>query len=188
MHDPDGSKPDLLAQYLKGELPALARVREIARWVVAQRGYFIPEPEREDLLQEVLLNVYRAASKEGFRLQHGAEAFVRSVAHRRCIDWVRRHRRVVEAGVKPNNPRPSSPEDEVVATERLRLARRVLVSLPEACRELIVRRTVEGRSYAEISRLEGRSEQALRNQLYKCLKKAQEMFRDLESARVDGES
>ena len=62
----------------------------------------------------------------------------------------------------------------------------MLESLPGTCRELITRRTVEGLSYREIARMKGRSEQGLRNQLYKCLKRARDMFRELQRAPGDG--
>lgn len=177
---------DLLARYRDGDGEALARIRDFARWVVYERGYFVPYPERDDLLQEVLLDVYRAASAPGFRLRHGVEAFVRSVAHRRCIDWVRRRRWSAEA-LPPTDRTTPGPEGDALARERLELARRVLAKLSPACRELIVKRT-EGLSYAEIAHDEGSSEQAMRNRLYKCLQKARRLFRQLDSPSRDGES
>jgi len=172
---------DLLARYLDGDGEALDRIREFARWVVYERGYFVPRPERDDLLQEVLLDVYRAASAPGFELRHGVDAFVRSIAHRRCIDWVRRNRWSAEAA-QPTDRTTPGPEGDALARERLELARQVLAKLSTGCRDLIVQRTTEGLSYAEIARKEGTSEQAMRNRLYKCLKRAQRLFRECDRA------
>lgn len=176
---------DLLVRYLAGDPAAIANIRDQARRVVHAKGYFVPFAEREDILQEILLNVYRAASAPGFRLQHGVNAFVRTLAHRRCVDWVRLHRRD-DSPARSVTPLAGGPEEDVLQRERLQIAGQVLETLPPGCRKLIVQRFVEGRSYTEISRLQGRSEHALRNQLYKCLKKAQLLFRNLMQPPTDG--
>ena len=176
---------DLLARYLAGDPSAIADIRNYARRVVYAKGYFVPIAEREDIVQEILLNVFRAASVPGFRLQHGVNAFVRVLAHRRCVDWVRLHRRD-DSPARSITPHAGGPEEDVLKRERLQIAGRVLETLPPGCRKLIVQRFVEGRSYTEISHIQGRSEHALRNQLYKCLQKARQLFRNLMQTPTDG--
>ena len=187
MTTPTNQDHDLLAQYLDGDPDAIAQIRDHARRIVYAKGYFVPVAEREDILQEILLNIYRAASAPGFRLQYGVNAFVRTLAHRRCVDWVRLHCRD-DSPARSTEQFAPGPEEEVLNKEKLRYAGHVLEALPSGCRKLIVQRFVEGLSYAEISRLQGRTEPALRNQLYKCLQKAQRLFRNLMATPQDGES
>ena len=184
MTDPNDQDRDLLARYMNGDRAAIAQIRDYARLIVCAKGYFVPVAEREDILQEILLNFYRAASAEGFRLQYGVSAFVRALAHRRCVDWVRLHRRD-DSSFHSAASVTAGPEEEALKREKLHVAGQILEALTPSCRKLIVQRFVEGRSYSEISRLQGRTEHALRNQVYKCLKKAQRLFQKMMATPPD---
>jgi RNA polymerase sigma factor (sigma-70 family) len=183
LQDPESASPDrgqeMLKRYLDGDPSAVAHVRQIARLALIQRGFRFDAEERRDLVQEVLLDVFRAASRPGFELQASLDAFVRSVTHRRYVDWLRSRKPGTEPG--PARDGFKAPDAGLLAREEIETAKRVLLRMGGPCRTLILLR-LSGKGYAEISRELGRSEGALRNQLYKCLKKARDMFRRLEKS------
>lgn len=150
---------------------------------MAFRGYYIPTDERDDVVQEVVLQVYRAATSRGFRVDQSFERFVRTVAHRRCVDWMRGHR-----STSPLNPslvsEDSDPERRLLSREAMDRGRRVLRSLSFACAQLVRLRLVEGLTYRAISARLGRTEGSVRVHLHKCLKKARAVF-ELENDTVD---
>ena len=83
---------DLARRFLLGEAAVVRWVETTVGRVVRFRGYRVPSEERHDLVQETLLETCQALARPGFAFSHGFEAFVRSIAYRRCVDWLRRRR------------------------------------------------------------------------------------------------
>lgn len=158
-------------RFRRGEPEVISAVARLARHMVGEKGYFVPLDDREDLVQEILIHVHRALSEPGFQLRHGLEAFIRVVAHRRCVDWMRRYKPVdpIDAEAKSTNPGP-----ERVLLSKERIARGVLVlrALGSSCLELIRLRVRDGLSYREMAARLARTEGGIRSQMYKCLKRA----------------
>jgi RNA polymerase sigma factor (sigma-70 family) len=175
-HDDDSKDfpPELIRLHLDGDAYTYAR----AQAALVVRGYNIPASEQADIVQTVLAQACKAMSKPDFGFQKNPGVFIRTLAHRACINWWRKHH--------PNVPfeidRPSlspSPEDKFHANERALLATHILNQLAPTCRQLIQKHIFEGLSYAEIAALTGRSEGALRVEMCKCLKRAKEIARRL---------
>jgi len=180
---PSPEERHVLARFLAGDPAAVARVSDWARGVIAGRGYYVPDSEQEDLLQETIIQIYRAASAPDFALQQTAVAFVRSVAHRRCVDWLRCRR--IERPFNPESVSPGAgPDEALLKDEKTTRALRVLALLGESCRRLIHLRVGDGLPYRVIARRLGRSEGAVRNHMYKCLRKARGLMEDLEKRRA----
>jgi RNA polymerase sigma factor (sigma-70 family) len=180
-----GSGENLLARFRSGEREAIMTVSRLARRVVGHRGYYIPREERDDLVQEVVVHVYRAVVAPDFRPTRAFEAFVRSVAQRRCVDWARHHRPVHPV----NGDTPASgpdPEQEAISAEMLSRAREALSSLGFSCLRLIRLRVKEGLSYREIAERLDRTELGVRVQMYKCLKRAKTMLERSDSRERTG--
>lgn len=164
---------------------AVRAVRDFARRVVDERGYYVAHADREDLLQQTLLDVYRAASRPGFALRAGLHAFVRSITHRRCIDWVRL-RRPVEP-ISAEMPDPGNPVDlKLEESQRIAIAAQALRRLGAECRELIVLRAGRGLSYGQIAAARGERAGTVRNRMHRCLRRAHRLFREMESRREAG--
>jgi RNA polymerase sigma-70 factor (ECF subfamily) len=128
--------------------PALRRL--VAAW---ERDRAV----REDLLQEILLALWRALPT--FRGDASERTFVLRVAHNRALTHrFRPHRRteplaeVVELG----DGRPS-PEADAAAAERLEHLRRALRALPVPARQVLTL-SLEGLSGAEIAQVLGITE------------------------------
>jgi len=169
------SRDNLLRRFRAGDRDAILTVARLARGVVGHRGYYIPPTEREDLIQEAVIQTYRAVADPGFQPTLAVEAFVRSVAQRRCVDWVRR-RRPMELINPATAATAPDPERETISAERRARARAALAALGFSCRQLIRLRVREGLTYKEIAARLSRTEQGVRVQMYKCLKRAKELL------------
>jgi RNA polymerase sigma-70 factor (ECF subfamily) len=101
----------------------------------------------EELAQEVFLDLYRHL-KELESAAH-AEFWLRKVAARRCIDYVRRRRRRPSIGLEDAPELASAPvERDPFLSETLR---RLTSSLPEKARMMVVLRYQEDLAPAEIA-------------------------------------
>jgi len=158
-------------RFLMREPEALARVAREIDAVVRQRGYFIPADHRADVAQDAQVSVLEECARPGFAVREGFLHFVRTIAYRRCVDWLRKQRPV--ASLDPETPDGDPRADQRhLAREDARLGLLVLQGLREPCRELLRLQIVEEKGYAEIAVLLGRSEGALRTQMCECLKQA----------------
>lgn len=147
----------------------VARVERI----VSYSGFGIPGTDREDIQQEVMKQLWRAANQPGFDPEAGFWGFVDSVATRRCIDWFRRRRRASTEILEETemDARPG-PLHQALKNERLALANEVLATLEAPCRDLLELRVRRQLSFSEISRRVGRSSGALRVQFHRCIDRA----------------
>jgi RNA polymerase sigma-70 factor (ECF subfamily) len=163
-----------------GRSAAVREVGERIARIVSYRGLRIPVQDRGDIEQEVMSQIWQAANRPSFDPAGGFWAFVELVTTRRCIDWLRLQKVVVEIdqGMTDNH---SGPLDETLDRERVRLGRAALAELAAPCRQLIYQHAGLGRSYAEIAQLTGKSEGALRVQMHRCLQRAQEAVEHLKA-------
>jgi RNA polymerase sigma factor (sigma-70 family) len=166
---------DRAERFRQGEPDEISAVSKLIRLMVGEKGYYIPLGEREDVVQEVLIHVHRAVSAPGFVLERRFEGLVRMVAHRRCVDWMRRHGSIET--VHADTPSPDAdPEASLLSREKVERGTRVLRALGAACRELIRLRVGEGLRYREIASRLDRTEQSVRSHMYKCLKRARQLL------------
>ena len=175
----------LAQQFLQGEPLAVRRVAALARQVTATHAYAMPAADREDVAQEVVLQVYRALSAHGFTLHEGLEPLVRAIAHRRCVDWLRRGRRMRPLGTDPPS-RETAPDDLAAQHEESLVGAEVIRQLSEPCREVLRLRIVHGLSHRAVAERLGRSEGGVRNLLSKCLHEARQLLHELDAHRIPG--
>lgn len=112
--------------------------------------------QAEEITQEVLLEVWRAASR--FQPGRGsAMAWVTTIAHRRAIDRVRSERRAAERQLRATQHEVAY--DEVAEAVEARLdqerVRRCLGSLTDLQRESVTLAYYRGYSYPEVASLLG---------------------------------
>jgi len=175
----------LVQRFLQGEPLAVRRVATLARQVAATHAYAMPAPDREDVAQEVVLQVYRALTARGFTLRGGLEPLVRAVAHRRCVDWMRRGRRMRPLGVDPPS-RETAPDDVAARHEEALAGAEVIRRLSEPCREVLRLRIAHGLSHSAVAERLGRSEGGVRNLLSKCLHEARRLLHEHDAHRGPG--
>ena len=119
-------------------------------------GYVDNAPDREDLMQEILVALWRALPR--FRGESSLRTFVLQVAHNRSITFATRRRRfedLPEEGLLPD-PAPLVEERLIEAQDRDRLFRAIR-RLPEAQRQAVMLH-LEGLSQREIATLQETSE------------------------------
>lgn len=168
----------LVRGFLRGEMEATRRVAAVVRRVVSDRGYYIPFDEREDVVQQVLLDTYRAITRPGFTLEKEFVSFVRSISCRRCVDWMRRQRPTAALTLPVADDR-ANPHEQLTEKETIELGRRVLLGLSERCQDLIRLRIKKSLSYQDIAGQLNSSEGAVRNRMYKCLQHARQVLAEL---------
>jgi RNA polymerase sigma factor (sigma-70 family) len=163
---------------------AILEAETLVARIVAYRGFGFGRAEREDLVQEAMAQIWEAIGGGRFDTGRSFEAFVRTVATRRCIDGHRSRRATSELSPHLVSPE-ADPESALLARERAEVGRRLLSGLGDGCRELIRLHATEGLTYAEIGRRWQRSEGALRVQMSECLSRARRLLRE-QDARDGG--
>jgi RNA polymerase sigma factor (sigma-70 family) len=174
------------ARFLRADPDLIEEVQAHAARIVHFKGFFIPGPEQAEIVQEVLAQIWKALAVKRLRLRGPVLALAETIACRRCVDWMRRHRAAepIDERWEDRAPRP---DQTLLRREREELGRRVLLSLGEPCRALIRLVLDERTPYAEIARRQGRSEHALRTKMWQCLREAREAARRLTAAPLDPE-
>jgi RNA polymerase sigma factor (sigma-70 family) len=145
--------------------------------VVQHRGYYVPPDERPDIVQEAMVDLLLAVRASRFAQDEDFIGFVRTIGHRRCVDWMRRRRRGQRLNARAVE-RLEGPDDCLLAKERRELASRVVSKLGEPCRGLVALHAC-GVTYGQLAERFGRTEGALRTQAYECLKLARRLLERL---------
>lgn len=130
----------------------------------------------EELAQEVLLEAWE--QRRRYRPQGKFPVFLFTIARNRCLNQVRgeSRRRRWERRVVAEAPPPlagASPDqlDLLLEEEERRRVRAALLELPVKLREAVLLRFDQGLGYAEIARIVGRSETAVRSRVFLALRR-----------------
>jgi len=154
------------------------KARDRVAGILRHGGLAIPKQERDDLVQEIMTEIWQAVNRARFDVSGGFWGFVEVVTSRRSIDWLRSQR--TQTSLPDELPSLSGgPLGRALKRERGELAAEILAALDVGCRQLLVARLGDDLSYAEIARSTGKSEGALRVQLYRCIRRAREVWRRL---------
>ena len=165
---------ELRQGFLDGNPDDVALVSSTISRVILVNGYYIPAGERADVLQEALADLVREARARPASGDPEFCALVRVVAHRRCVDWLRRRRATDRVGL--DTTYLPGPEQRLLDKERQHLGIQVIEQLEEPCRRLFALHAGLGLTYREIGESLGRSEGSLRTQLYECLQHARKIL------------
>jgi RNA polymerase sigma factor (sigma-70 family) len=172
-------KDPMLSAFLAGRPLAVRRVESVARGVVLAGTYGVPVSDRDDLVQQVLLEVWRTATEPGFELGGDFLALVRTIAHRRCIDRLRGARIPLSIDDLRLADTRAHPHAELWRDELGQLGRRILDELDEDSRELLRWRLGRDMSHREIAERRGQSEGAARTAFHRCLVRARRILASL---------
>jgi RNA polymerase sigma factor (sigma-70 family) len=167
-------------RFQRGDPAAAQEIRQRVRRILAYRGYGFSREARRDLEQDVMTQLWQAVHQPRTDLGIRFWGFVETVTARRAIDRLRVRRKHVALDERmAGGPDPLA---QTLARERADLARAVLERLPESCRRLIWLQLGEGRNYREISKILGKSDGALRVEMYRCIRKGRELLEELRSS------
>jgi RNA polymerase sigma factor (sigma-70 family) len=172
----------------RGDPEAVRQVRERVGRILAYRPLGLPPQDRADLEQEVVTAVWQAVNRTGFDFTAGFWGFVEVVASRRSIDWLRakREQEQLDESFRDTD---RGPLQRILEAEQAGLVGRLLKALGPPCGDLLMMRLHEEMSYSDISTALGRSEGALRVQMYRCVRAARKIVNELrrEAAAALGE-
>jgi len=120
--------------------------------------------EAEDIVQEVFLKAYREIGR--YRPTVSFSAWLYKIAYRRCLNSLRHRQGQSRLLSLIRMQWPSAPSPETVES-----ARSLLTGLSAEERQLVILRTVEERSFADIAELTGSNAAALRKRFERIRKK-----------------
>jgi RNA polymerase sigma factor (sigma-70 family) len=155
--DGDGDK----AKFASIVLPHLADAVALARWISGSRA------DAEDITQEACLRAFRAIAT--FR-GDSAKAWVLTIVRNTAYSWLERNRKTslvsvdqldaesrneVELGGSLMEANASTPESSLIAQVDASELEAAIAALPEAFREIVVLRDLQGLSYHEIATVSG---------------------------------
>jgi len=160
----------------QGDADALKMVRAWAVRVVHSKTYGFDRDEQEDIVQNVLEDVWSRLRQPGFRLQRSLEGLVATIAIRRSIDAIRARRPTgqLHEGIEDGRPDPYSALLLADQAARLRWA---LQQLDLRCRKIIKLRILDHRSYLDIGRELSVVEGTVRVHMRNCRLKLEDLLR-----------
>lgn len=149
------------AKFSSVVLPHLADAFALARWISGSRA------DAEDITQEACLRAFRAI--EAFR-GDSAKAWVLTIVRNTAYSWIAKNRKAslvsveqldtearneVELGGSLLEASASTPENHLIAQADASELEAAISALPEAFREIVVLRDLQGLSYHEIATVSG---------------------------------
>ena len=138
----------------------------------------VPAGDAEDLVQDVFLSAMRQL--RGLRTAAAFRGWLAAIARNRAIDYFRGARRAApldEATERQHGDRPAgpaTPHDAFVVLDLIR-------SLPEAYRETLILRLVEGMTGPEIAQQTGLTADSVRVNLCRGMKMLRELLGGVEA-------
>ena len=171
-----GLDPESLAWVVEaqqGDRLAFARLHR--RWAPVVHGILIahvPPRDTADLLQEVFLAVLEQIST--LERPDRFAAWLTTIARNRARDLLRRRRPTLDLDQVPEPIDAHSSESEVEAAEESRRILAAIRSLPEAYRETLALRLVEGLSGAVIAERTGMTHASVRVNLCRGMRQLRE--------------
>jgi RNA polymerase sigma factor (sigma-70 family) len=128
----------------------------------------------QDVVQNVFIKLFRAWPAEA-EAAGQLRAWLYRVTHNEAVDHIRRESRLrllhERQALETADATADGPDCPNPADERRRMVRRCLARLHPRERQVVLLRVQEGRSYAEIATVTGRSEGNVGNILHHAVKK-----------------
>ena len=161
----DDSLRRAMGRALEGDKPAYRLVLDRSRdWLLAYYRRRVPPAMIDDLVQETLLSVH--SKRQSFDPSRPYLPWLAAIARYRWVDALRRMRDTDE--LHPEDV--ASEEDDSPIVARLSISR-LLSHLPARLANVIVLTRIEGRSVAEAARICGQSENLVKVNVHRGLKK-----------------
>jgi RNA polymerase sigma-70 factor (ECF subfamily) len=173
----EGPGETIAREFRRGSPQAVSLVQDRVRRIVRFKGFGMSADDRKDLRQEVMGQIWQAATRPGFDAGDRFWGFVEVVTARRCIDWLRGRTtrgRELELDERLEDGQPS-PLGAALDQERYAIAREAIAELGKPCQELIRLHFGLDKSYRELAALLGKSEGALRVQMHRCIARTREI-------------
>lgn len=160
----------VIERLAEGDASAALTVEAWARATIASESPGIARDALDDLVQQTIASLLKAARRPGFEVLVSPQAFVKTVARRRLTDWRRRLR-----------PTEAFDDDRFEAPHHgnsfaLRRTLHAVLRLGELCRQVFYLYFYEGRSHREIAERLNRKEATSRQRLFLCLQQVRRLL------------
>lgn len=169
---------DLAARAAQGDRPAFGEIYSLLvdDLYAYVRGQCSEDQTAEDIVAEVFLKAWRSAKsyKAGSRR---FRAWIFAIARNETRDYWRSLSRATSP-LTEDLPEPPQEADESERPGAQRLTARAMSVLTESQREVVVLRYFAGKSHAEIARITGRREGAVRALLHRALRRMRKVLPD----------
>ena len=128
--------------------------------------------EAEDVVQDTLLKVWEC--REDWNQINNLEAFAIATCRNKALDVVKRAGRDTENLDEMAHFSSQTPHEQLEAREEISLVRRLMDSLPEVQRTIMLLRDIEGKTYQEIAQTLDISETQVKVYLHRARTKIKE--------------
>jgi RNA polymerase sigma-70 factor, ECF subfamily len=141
------------------------------------------EHDAADVVQDSFIKVYRKL--ETLKDQNSFRSWLRNIVRSTALDRLRRrrHHLSLDGGEEDVSFEPIAedvnPEELLQSRELRKEIRRRILSLPEAQREVVSLKYIEGLSYEEIAKLTQSSVSSVESRLHRARARLRELFRAL---------
>lgn len=137
--------------------------------------------EAEDIVQETMIRVWN--KRDEWHELESVEAYCLTVTRNLAIDRSeKKDAQTVELTPEAEEtPAASSPYDNLVSKERLRLIHKLMNNLPEKQRSIMQLRDIEGKSYKEIATLLKLTEEQVKVNLFRARQKVKQWFTNIDN-------
>lgn len=137
--------------------------------------------EAEDIVQETMIRVWN--KRDEWHELESVEAYCLTVTRNLAIDRSeKKDAQTVELTLEAEEtPAASSPYDNLVSKERLRLVHKLMNDLPEKQRSIMQLRDIEGKSYKEIATLLRLTEEQVKVNLFRARQKVKQWFTNIDN-------
>ena len=136
--------------------------------------------EAEDIVQDTLIKVWNK------RYEWGTIDSIEAYSLRICrnLSLVRMKKRDNQNGSleeeQPNQELLSTPQDRLIAQDRLRVVKEIVNSLPEKQRVCMQLRDFEGKQYKEIAIVLGITEEQVKTNIFRARQTVKQQFQKIE--------
>ena len=139
--------------------------------------------EAEDIVQETMIKVWN--KREQWNDIDSIEAFCLTICRNISLDKMRKmenQNQSLEEGEHdtPDTSYASNPEEQAMQQDKLALIRRLINSLPEKQRSAMQLRDFEGKSYKEIAKVMGISEEQVKVNIFRARQAIRQKYLETE--------
>lgn len=140
--------------------------------------------EAEDVVQETMIKVWNR--REQWEQIDSMEAFCLTVCRNLALDKTRKMESQAESldnshYETADNSHAANPEEQAMQQDRIALIRRLIGTLPEKQRTIMLLRDTEGKTYKEIAKIMGISEEQVKVNIFRARQTIKQQYIETEN-------
>jgi len=153
----------------------------VKRWKQPLMAYFYRQLRQreisEELLQEVFVKVW---SNRNYQSKGQFKAWIYRLAHNIWVDYLRKQKISVQELSEHHMGETQSPEEDLLANERIEQVHTALLQLPSSQRELLVMSRFHDLKHSEIADITGSSRNTVKVQIFRAIKNLAKKLKEVD--------